>query len=177
MQRLILGNKNKIALAGGVLIAAAFLNRWTLGSTAIFEWALIVSSVLGILPIAIQAYQALRLRLVTIDLLVTIAVLGAFAIRNFEESAVVTFLFLFGAYLEQRTLQKTRSAIKELVEMAPETALKQMEDGEFVEVDVDDVEVGDILLVKTGAKLPVDGTVVSGEGVSTRPASQANPCQ
>jgi len=164
MQRLILGNKNKIALAGGVLIAAAFLNRWTLGSTAIFEWALIVASVLGILPIAIQAYQALRLRLVTIDLLVTIAVLGAFAIRNFEESAVVTFLFLFGACLEQRTLQKTRSAIKELVEMAPETALKQMEDGEFVEVDVDDVEVGDILLVKTGAKLPVDGTVVSGEG-------------
>ena len=48
--------------------------------------------------------------------------------------------------------------------MAPETALKQMEDGSLWEVDVDGVEVGDILLVKTGAKLPVDGTVVSGEG-------------
>jgi len=48
--------------------------------------------------------------------------------------------------------------------MAPETALKLMEDGQFAEVDVEDVEVGDILLVKTGAKVPVDGTVTAGEG-------------
>ena len=87
-----------------------------------------------------------------------------FIIRNFEESAIVTFLFLFGAYLEQRTLNKTRSAIKELTEMAPESALKQMENGEFEEVEVDEVDVGDILLVKTGAKVPVDGTVLTGEG-------------
>ena len=97
-------------------------------------------------------------------MLVTIAVLGAFYIGEYEESAVVTFLFLFGAYLEQRTLNKTRSAIKELTEMAPETALKQMEDGEFEEVDVWDVDEGDILLVKTGAKVPVDGTVLVGQG-------------
>lgn len=48
--------------------------------------------------------------------------------------------------------------------MAPESALKQMEDGEFVEVGVEEVNVGDILLVKTGAKVPVDGKVLSGEG-------------
>jgi len=48
--------------------------------------------------------------------------------------------------------------------MAPEVALKLMEDGEFAEVDVDDVDIGDVLLVKTGAKVPVDGTVVAGEG-------------
>ena len=76
----------------------------------------------------------------------------------------MTFLFLFGAFLEQRTLNKTRSAIKELTEMAPESALKQTEDGEFEEVEVDEVDVGDILLVKTGAKIPVDGRVLSGEG-------------
>ena len=48
--------------------------------------------------------------------------------------------------------------------MAPESALKQMENGEFEEVDVDDVDVGDVLLLKTGAKIPVDGTVLTGEG-------------
>ena len=106
----------------------------------------------------------MKVKVVSIDVLVTIAVVGAFFIKDFEESAIVTFLFLFGAFLEQRTLNKTRSAIKELTEMAPESALKQMENGEFEEVEVDEVDVGDILLVKTGAKVPVDGTVLSGEG-------------
>ena len=164
MQRFILANKNKIALLSGILIAVAFLSRWLLAADTVFELALIAASVIGVAPIAIQAYQALRVKVISIDVLVTIAVLGAFAIRNFEESAVVTFLFLFGAYLELRTLNKTRSAIKELTEMAPESALKRMENGEFVEVEVDDVDIGDILLVKTGAKVPVDGTVISGEG-------------
>ena len=130
----------------------------------VFTWALIIASVIGALPIAIQAYQALRVKVVSIDVLVTIAVIGAFLIQNYEESAIVTFLFLFGAYLEQRTLNHTRSAIKELTEMVPESALKQMENGEFVEVEVDDVDKGDLLLVKTGAKVPVDGTVVFGDG-------------
>lgn len=164
MQRLILRNKNKIALISGILIAAAFISRWTVDNLTVFRWSLITASVLGTIPIAIQAYQALRVKVVSIDVLVTIAVVGAFVIQNFEESAIVTFLFLFGAYLEQRTLNKTRSAIRELTEMAPETALKQMENGEFEEVDVDEVDVGEVLMVKTGAKVPVDGTVLSGEG-------------
>jgi len=130
----------------------------------IFVWLMAAASVSGALPVAIQAYQALRVKVVSIDLLVTIAVAGAFAIKNFEESAIVTFLFLFGAYLEQRTLSKTRSAIKELVEMAPESALKLMDNGEFEEVDIDEVDAGDILLVKTGVKIPVDGTVLTGDG-------------
>jgi len=164
MQRYILKNKNSITLINGVLIVIGFIARWTMGNMYIFTWALIVASVLGVLPIAIQAYQALKVKVVSIDLLVTIAVLGAFVIQNYEESAIVTFLFLFGAYLEQRTLNKTRSAIKELIEMVPESALKLMENGEFEEVDIDEVEEGDVLLVKTGAKVPVDGTVISGEG-------------
>lgn len=164
MQRHILRNKNKITIISGVLIAVGFLSKWTMGNTEIFGWALIVASIFGVAPIAIQAYQALIVKVVSIDLLVTIAVIGAFVIRNYEESAIVTFLFLFGAFLEQRTLNKTRSAIKELTEMAPESALKKLENGEFVEVDVDEVDVGDILLVKTGAKVPVDGTVLTGEG-------------
>lgn len=164
MQRYILGKKNQIAAIGGFLIIVGFIGKLGLKNEEIALFSMVAASLLGIAPIAIQAYQALRVKVVSIDVLVTVAVGGAFMISNFEESAIVTFLFLFGAYLEQRTLNKTRSAIKELTEMAPETALKQTDDGEFEEVDVDEVDVGDILLVKTGAKVPVDGTVLSGFG-------------
>ncbi|MDT0738471.1 heavy metal translocating P-type ATPase [Staphylococcus haemolyticus] len=164
MQRYILSKKNSITLVSAILIALAFFGRFSLDNMAIFSWSLIIASILGVAPIAIQAYQALKVKVVSIDVLVTIAVIGAVLIQNYEESAIVTFLFLFGSYLEQRTLNKTRSAIKELTELAPESALKQMENGEFEEVDVNDVDEGDILLVKTGAKVPVDGTVLTGEG-------------
>ncbi|MER2063385.1 MAG: heavy metal translocating P-type ATPase, partial [Alkalibacterium sp.] len=164
MQKVILGQKKLIMLLSGALIIIGFFSRFVLGNVAVLELALIIASVIGIAPIAIQAYQALKVKVVSIDVLVTIAVIGAFLIQNFEESAIVTFLFLFGHYLEQRTLNQTRSAIKELTEMAPESALVQTETGEFEEMDVDEVDEGDILLVKTGAKVPVDGTVLTGEG-------------
>ena len=152
MQRFILGRKNHIAFISAILIVIGFTGRLVFGSESIAVLALAAASVLGVLPISIQAYQALKVRVVSIDVLVTIAVIGAFFIRNYEDSAIVTFLFLFGAYLEQRTLNKTRSAIKELTEMAPESALKQMPNQEFEEVEVDEVDVGDILLVKPARK-------------------------
>lgn len=164
VQRKILRHKNQLALISGILIAAGFASKWSGLDARILLWALIAASVMGAAPIAIQAYQALRVKVVSIDVLVTIAVVGAFLIQNYEESAIVTFLFLFGAYLEQRTLNKTRSAIRELTEMAPESAWKQLPDGQYQEVDVDEVDVGDVLLVKTGAKVPVDGMVLRGEG-------------
>ncbi|KYD16117.1 heavy metal translocating P-type ATPase [Caldibacillus debilis] len=164
MQRFILSKKNLITLLSGILIVIAFISKLSFGNVDVFHWALIFASVLGVAPIAIQAYQALKVKVVSIDVLVTIAVTGAFLIKNFEESAIVTFLFLFGAFLEQRTLNKTRSAIKELTEIAPQRALKLMENGKFEEVEIDEVDVGDILLVKTGARVPVDGTVLTGEG-------------
>ncbi len=164
MQKFILGRKNHITIISAILIILGFTSELAFHQEQMAMWSLMLASVLGAAPIAIQAYQALRVKVVSIDVLVTLAVAGAFIIRNFEESAIVTFLFLFGSYLEQRTLQKTRSAIKELTEMAPESALKLSESGEFEEVAVDEVDVGDTLLVKTGAKVPVDGTVLTGEG-------------
>lgn len=164
MQRFILGKKNQIAAISAILIVSGFISELGFHAEEIAVWCLAAASVLGAAPIAIQAYQALKVKVVSIDVLVTIAVAGAFLIKNLEESAIVTFLFLFGAYLEQRTLNKTRSAIKELTEMAPESALKQMKNGEFEEVEVEEVDAGDILLVKTGAKVPVDGTVLAGHG-------------
>lgn len=164
MQSFILSKKNQIMVTSGILIVIAFTSYLGFGNTEIFNIALIIASILGVAPIMIQAIGALKVKVISIDVLVTIAVLGAFFIQNYEESAIVTFLFLFGAWLEARTLNSTRSAIKELTEMAPEVAFKQMEDGEFEETDIWDVDEGDILQVRTGGKVPVDGTVVIGEG-------------
>jgi len=160
----ILKSKNYISLICGTLIILGLITKYTFHDEIIVSIFLILASIIGILPIMIQAYQALKIRVISIDLLVTIAVLGAFIIKNYEESSIVTFLFLFGAYLEQRTLSKTRSAIKELIEMAPESAFKLNDFGEYEEVDIDEVNVGDNLLVKTGNKVPVDGKVITGEG-------------
>lgn len=164
MQRLILSSKNKITLVSGILIIIGFIAHLGFQNTLIFNTSFIIASIIGVAPIAIQAYQALKVKVISIDVLVTIAVIGAFIIQNYEESAIVTFLFLFGSYLEQRTLNKTRSAIKELTEMAPETAWVLQDDGEWEETDVDFVDEGDTIMVRTGGKVPVDGTVLSGSG-------------
>lgn len=164
MQRMILSRKNTIMVLGGALILTAFAGEWLGAGEGLVYGALFAASILGVLPIAIQAWQSLRVKVVSIDVLVTIAVLGALAIWELEESAIVTFLFLFGAFLEQRTLNKTRSAIRELTEMAPETAWKLTEKGIFLEVSLEEVDRGDTLLVKTGARIPVDGRILRGEG-------------
>ncbi|NLV96999.1 MAG: cation-transporting P-type ATPase, partial [Desulfovibrionales bacterium] len=100
MQRLIFQNKNKFMFLNAIFIALGFFSHWVLKNERAFVIALILASIIGVLPIALQAFQALRLKIVSIDVLVTIAVTGAFIIQNFEESAIVIFLFLFGAFLE-----------------------------------------------------------------------------
>lgn len=166
MQKWLMQNRNRLTAITGVLIVLAFAAKWLFKSETGASGLLLVASLIGGFPIAASAWQALKVKVISIDLLVTLAILGAFVIQEFEESAIVAFLFLFGAYLEQKTLAKTRSAIKELVEMVPETALRQTEAGDFEEVDLDDLDEGDILLVKTGGKIPVDGEVVSGSGTA-----------
>lgn len=166
MQKWLMKNRNRLTAITGILIVLAFAAKWLFKSETAESGLLLAASLIGGFPIAASAWQALKVKVISIDLLVTLAILGAFVIQEFEESAIVAFLFLFGAYLEQRTLAKTRSAIKKLVEMVPETALRQTADGNFEEVDLDDLDEGDILLVKTGGKIPVDGEVVSGSGTA-----------
>lgn len=163
MSRYILKSKNKIIIINVVLITFAFIFKHAFNLELISNILFAISSIVSMMPIVIQAYQAIRVKVISIDLLVTIAITGAFIIKNFLEAAIVSFLFLFGAFLEKRTLNKTRTAIKKLIEMAPQTAIKYI-DGKFVEIEVDEVEVGDLLLVKTGMKVPVDGIVIEGEG-------------
>ena len=83
MQRHILKNKKLITLIGGILIVAAYTSHYAFGFEPLAKWALLIASIIGIAPIAIQAFQALRVKVVSIDVLVTIAVLGALLIGNY----------------------------------------------------------------------------------------------
>lgn len=154
---------NQITLVTGVLIVLGMLSKYLLQFTLGYQVTLAVASIIAVIPIAIRAWSALRNKVFSIELLVSIAVIGAFIIGEFNESAIVTFLFLFGSYLESKTLQKTRTAIKGLTDMSPTTATLVTDNG-TEEVDVDDVDEGDVVLVKTGSQVPVDGVVVEGNG-------------
>ncbi len=149
--------------AAGIFTMIAFVwNR--LGILSIVSLILyIAAALLAGFPIAVRAWQGLRYKTIGIEMLVTIAVTGAFFIGELSEAAIVTFLFQFGSFLEQKTMKKTRNAIKELTAMAPATAWK-LADGKLEEVDVDEVEENDLLLIKTGSKIAVDGIVTEGDG-------------
>src|SRR5680860_106875 len=102
-------------------------------------------------------------RVVGIDLLVSVAVIGALIIGQYWEAAAVTFLFGIGHALEAATWSKTGSALAELVAVAPDVAVV-MRDGLQVEVPAAGVVMGETVLVKNGAKVPVDGVVIEGTG-------------
>src|SRR5690606_1603401 len=100
---------------------------------------------------------------ISIDLLVSIAAIGATIIGNFWESAAVTFLFAIGHALEAGTMNKTRAALAALVAVAPDTAVV-LRDGDQVEIPASRVRMGEIVLVRIGAKGHVDVQVLSGVG-------------
>lgn len=149
MIRFIFKQENKITLIAFILIAAGLILRFS-GYTDAGNAALIGATIIAMLPIGIKAYQAVRMKLFSIELLVTIAVIGALFIGEYVESSIVTFLFLFGSYLEARTLERTRTSIKELTEMAPQEANLILADGSRKVIDVDDVEVGSRIAILPG---------------------------
>lgn len=112
-------------------------------------------------PILVKAVRALRHRTIAIDLLVSVAAIGALVIGEAWEAAAVTFLFSVGHALEARTMNRTRSALAELVAVASDVAVV-LRDGEQVEVPSVEVAPGETVLVKNGARVPVDGVVTAG---------------
>ncbi|WP_125708402.1 heavy metal translocating P-type ATPase [Lacticaseibacillus porcinae] len=168
-QQYLQKNQTTITWLSAALIVIGYAAKF-LGQPTIYAIVLAVASIIAVLPIAMHAYQAIRVKVISIEFLVTLAVIGAFVIGEYNESAIVTFLFLFGNFLEQKTLSKTRESIKSLTEMAPTTAQVVQADGSLDEIDVDDVDEGDVVRVKTGAAIPVDGNVVSGSGYADEAA-------
>lgn len=153
-------NKKIITFGTGFLLILALILHF-MGYTDMRQSVLILATVIAGIPIAIKALQALMMKAFSIEMLVTIAVIGALFIGEYVESAAVTFLFLFGDYLEVRTLEKTRSSLKGLVDMAPQEAIIVRE-GLTVTVPVEEVIEGDRVMIRTGGKVPVDGKIVSG---------------
>lgn len=152
-----------IAGITGLLLLLAFILHFA-GFSQWKDYTLIISSLFAGYFIAIKAYQALRMRAFSIELLVTIAVIGALIIGEYVESAVVTFLFIFGAYLESRTLEKTRSSLRNLIDQTPTEATVIRPEG-HVKVPVEEVVKGDRILIRSGEKVAVDGAIVSGQAL------------
>ena len=168
--------RSRIAFTtGGLLLVALALaqlappvgNAWR-------DAALLASSLLAGYPIALRAVQALRAKAFSIDLLVTIAVVGALVIGEYVESAVVSFLFLFGAWLEARSLERTRASLRELVDLAP-TRATVLRDGRRVTVDADEVLEGETVLVTNGERIAVDGAVLTGKAAVTEASITGEP--
>lgn len=148
-----------------ILVGIAYLASFN-GYPGLFNITMLAVAIIGGLPILIRAVSALRYKIISIELLVSIAVISAIMISEFSEAGIVIWLFAIGDVLETMTLAKTRNAIKALVQMAPQKAIKISDDASKtqLEVAIDDVTVGDQLLVKAGSQIPVDGHVVSGSG-------------
>ncbi|GGW30240.1 heavy metal translocating P-type ATPase [Arenibacter certesii] len=152
---------NWIMYAAGILLLAAF-------ATYLFNWGLpllnillILATIVAGIPTFIRAWKASILKMFSIELLVTIAVIGALIIGEYVESAAVTFLFLFGAYLEGRSLEKSRASLRSLMDMAPLEAIV-IRNGLRSIIMADEVVKNDLVVIQTGEKIPIDGLVISG---------------
>lgn len=98
-------------------------------------------------------------------LLMTIATVGAFFAGEFAEAVAVMVFYQVGELFQSYAVGRSRASIKELMDIVPEYANVEREDGSIETVDPDEVKIGDILLIKAGEKVPVDGIVRSGESM------------
>jgi Zn2+/Cd2+-exporting ATPase len=150
----------RVAVSGTMIAAGLILMKLKLYTNTINILLLAAAFIAGY-PIAISAIRALKYKILGIDALVTLAVIGAIVIGEYFEAAAVTFLFMLGNYLESKTLEKTRSAIKALLDLAPDTA-RILRDGKEMELSAEVVIKDDIVIIKPGEKIPVDGTIIEG---------------
>lgn len=155
----------KIILAlNTVLILFAETAKWLFHINAAYQVLMLIVGIIGLIPILLTAVSSLKVKLVSIDVLVSLAVIGAIVIGEFNEAAIVTWLFALGDVLEELPLKKTRKAVSDLTKMAPKTALVLQDDGATEEEDVDFIDLGEKILIKTGDQVPVDGKIVAGSG-------------
>jgi Cd2+/Zn2+-exporting ATPase len=126
------------------------------------ELILLVIAFVGSLPTLLQAFRDLRKLRITIDVFNAIAIVIAFAANEIRSAAFIVLMLTFARLLDWYTETRMHNAVEELLKLKPATALLVVGD-EFKEVNTESVNVGDVILVKSGARVPVDGIVISGE--------------
>ncbi|MCJ7785847.1 MAG: cadmium-translocating P-type ATPase, partial [Desulfobacterales bacterium] len=148
------------------------LSGVTLGLSWIFGWIgldppnlptilAILSLVIGGYPILRSAIQTLLIPDLNVDTLVSIAAISATAVGAYREAATVIFIMLLGEFLEGLTVGKARKAIASLIQLSPKTAWVRRENNE-VQVPIEDVKPKEVVIVKPGERIPVDGKIISG---------------
>ncbi|MBI4712663.1 MAG: cation-translocating P-type ATPase [Planctomycetes bacterium] len=152
-----------------LLIGAAWILDLTHLSHQALLWKLTISDILSLIvvifggyPIFKGAVYALKVRDLTVFSLVSIAGIAAVVVGAYKEAAMVILIMLIGETLEQSALRKTRKAISQLLGLTPSTALVRRNDIEL-EVPIDWVKESDIVIIKAGQRIPVDGAVIKGE--------------
>ena len=152
--------KGQLVLVSGGLIAAAYLATQIVPKASFYVF--LAACVAGAIPVIRRALMAARLgSFFTIEMLMTIAVIGAIIIGATEEAALVVFLFAVGELLEGIAAGRARSGIRALAEIAPKTAMVETKDG-LVETPIAEIAVGQIIVVRPGDRVPADATVISG---------------
>ena len=153
--------KGQMMLAcGGGLVAAYIAGHLY---PAIELWAFTAAMLIGLVPIAKRAYMAaINGTPFSIEMLMTIAAIGAMFIGATEEAAAVVFLFLVGELLEGVAAGKARASIQSLTALVPKTAFLE-KNGTTSEVAADSLAVGDVISVRPGDRMPADGEILTGE--------------
>jgi Zn2+/Cd2+-exporting ATPase len=123
-----------------------------------------ISLIIAIVPILRAAWIALKLRRADMNLLMTLAAIGAAILGQWFQGALVIFLFALGTTLQNFTLGRTRNAIRDLMDLTPTTATVRR-NGQEVSVTVEGIQLGELLTIRPGQRIALDGIVIS--GVST----------
>jgi Cd2+/Zn2+-exporting ATPase len=160
--------RQALVITSGVALAAGLLLEFLGAARPLALVAYVISIATGGIYTARRAWAATRVMSLDINVLMLVAVIGAMIIGEWSEGATVTFLFAFAQILEARSMDRARNAIRALMDLTPPEALVRRR-GQEVRVAVDDVRLTEVLLVKPGEKIPLDGVVVSGSS----PVNQA----
>jgi Cd2+/Zn2+-exporting ATPase/Cu+-exporting ATPase len=129
----------------------------------------LLAALAGGFPIFREAYENARIRRMTMELSMTIALVAALSIGEFFPALVIVFFVLVAEAIEKLTVRRGRRAIKELVDLLPRTA-RVRRDGEVREVDLSEVRAGDLVLVRPGERIAVDGVVEGGRSFADQSA-------